>query len=129
AVELPELSPTDGCLDFGQAPVGAQACVKPAKPRTVFRGLDPVPILAVIFVRPSSLPQGLVVGGQHPAFSGGRHDLVLAEGEGGDIGEATDATTSMCGAVGLSAVLDQRDAVVVAQVHDGIHVARPASEM
>ncbi len=127
--QLTQLNAPDGGLHFGQAPVGAEGLVEPAKSWRVAATEDGVVALAVILERPGGLVEAGVVGGEHATFAARGHGLVLAEGEGGHVAEAADRATAIRGAVGLGAIFDDLEAELASQRENGIHVAGPASEV
>src|ERR1700722_7756958 len=69
----------------------------------------------------------LVVRNDHAAF-GGCHLLVGIEREGGSISEGTHTPPSIFAAKRLTSALDNDEAILPGQFHDGIHIARKAKK-
>ena len=91
--------------------------------------VDGVPIFAVIFVAPSSAPKIFAIRDEHASFAAGRDDLVLAKRERPHVSDRTDRLTFVGRSVSLSAILDHEQTAIVSEVHDRVHVARPAGDM
>src|SRR6185295_1724539 len=116
-------------LDLEHSPIGAEALVHPAVAGRVRALINRRPALAMVLVRPHPRPQLRVVGSHHPALAAGGDDLVLAEGPGADLAERADAAAIDPRAMGLGAILDDREAAPVRKVAQRNHLARPAAEV
>jgi len=67
--EFAQLNPADRGLHLGHAPVGPKGIVEPPKPGWMILPVDLVVALAMVLVGPGHLPDGLIVGEQHPALT------------------------------------------------------------
>ncbi len=102
-----QLSPADGRLHFGHAPIGAKTVVQVAK-ATLRRGAEEfVGILAVILISPGPFPVRFVPQQRHAAFPTRRHDLVRAEGESSRVPQRSCHLAMQAGPMRLGAILDQ----------------------
>src|ERR1700723_3494565 len=70
----------------------------------------------------------LVVRNDHAAL-GGCHLLVGIEREGGSISEGTHTPPSKFAAKRLTSVLDNDEAILPGQFHDGVHIARKSKNV
>src|SRR5690606_6684861 len=95
----------------------------------MFPFVDCLPALAVILDRPHLRPQLAVIGGHHPPFTAGSHDLVLAERPCTYVTNRADRAPFVARAMCLGAVFDNLEAMLVYQRHNRVHVAWPAREM
>src|SRR5690606_35920678 len=124
-----QLDPPDNGLGLHHSPIRAEAVVQPAEAGRVRALVHGLPALAVILVGPHPRPQRFVRGGDHAAFSAGGHDLVLAEGPCADVADGSDGPALVLRTVCLRAILDHVDPALAGQLHDRIHVARPAGQV
>lgn len=127
--QVPQLNAADRGLHFGQPPVGAKRFMQILERARVRAVVNGVPAFAVVLVTPRLLPQGIVVGGDEAAFTRRRHDLVLTEREGIDMPDRTDGSAFVERAVSLGTIFNHRDAMLVRELHQRVHVARPTGEM
>ncbi len=121
-----ELDAAAGALQFGEAKVGAEALVEPAKAGGVFAAEDRLMGFGVVFEGPHRIPEIMAIGGHHAAFTGGGEDLVLAEATGGHITDTGQGLAVSAGAIDLSAVFDHGDAMCTSQPkNQGILAGQP----
>jgi len=118
-----------GRLHLGQSAVGAERRHLPAEARRPVLPRDELMRLAVILVRPHRVPVSLVVGRDHPAFTGGRDDLVLAKRKGCGVSKGANGTPSDSGPVCLGTILYYNEVVFFSERHDLAHFTRPAAKM
>src|SRR6266853_562085 len=86
-------------------------------------------VLSVILEAPRPFPQFIVISGQHTSFAAGRHDLVLAKGEGSSIAEASNRSPLISCTVRLSTIFDDSETMFASQLDDRVHVARPTRKV
>src|SRR5579863_1350063 len=126
--DVAELYSTDRRLGFSETEICSDRGVDPSESGTRSR-LRKIMVPAVVFITPGSLPKRGIVGKNHASLTAGRNDLVLTEGKCGDISERTNATSLVSRAVRLGAVLDDKEGILVREIHDGIHIARPPCQV
>ncbi len=124
-----QLDTANGRLDLGEAAIGAEALMQPAVTGRVLALVDGFPAFAMVLIAPHPRPQRAVVGGDHAPFPAGGHDLVLAERPAAHMAETAHRPAAPGGAMGLGAVLDQIEAVLLGQRRHGVHVAGPAGQV
>src|SRR5690554_4017738 len=124
-----KLDASERRLHLGHAPIGPEALVQPAKPRRMLTLMHSRPALAVVLVGPHPRPQLSITGGYHAALTTRGHDLVLTEGPGPHMTDGTHRAPPVASPMGLGAVLDHIQAPLPSQLHDGVHITGPASQM
>src|SRR5690606_12015026 len=124
-----ELNTPDNALHLGHPPVGAKAVMQPAKARRMVTLIHCIPGFAMILVRPHTLPQIAVIGGDHAALTAGSHDLVLAERPSTNMTNRANRAPLVTGTMGLGTVLDHKQIMLAGQFHDRVHIARPTGQM
>ena len=77
---------------------------------------------------PHPARQRVIVGDDHAALAG-RDVLALLEAEAADRAERAEGLAGVAGTVGLGAILDHRDPVLIGKPEDRPHVGRVSEEM
>ena len=129
-VEFAQLDTTDRRLHLGHTQVATKEIVHPAKAARRQASLLRCGVASTVVLEgPGLLPQGLRAGQQHAALAAGRDDLVLAEGEGGQVAERADRAAVDAGAMRLGTVLDHAQVVFGREFENRCHVAGPAGQV
>src|SRR5262249_33101684 len=119
----------DGRLHLGHPAICSEAVMHPAELRGRGSKMRRTVILPMIFVAPCCFEDLFIVGGDHPSFATGRHDLVLAERESAGITDRADFPAVVSGSMRLGAILQHFQLVLPREFQNRIQIARPAREV
>jgi len=129
-IHLGQLHQPDGRLHLRQAIVEANHVVDVRQLRLQIEELQALRHVVAVVAERAAQPRHILVIGDHAAtLATGREVLALAEGEGADIPDGAGALALILRAVGLGAVLNHEEIVLLRDLEDRAHVRHDPIEV